>query len=151
MQNKEISIAFNTTLWKIHAVISLRVPTTVKARGFCRLFMNESSTYRRGKCNAKFTMRQKFHNLLKNHTRRAAPMSRRVKRFPMSAMLCIVRSGKDMGYVFPLFMYLWHAINLSRLDREITPCLPANKPRAFLSSPYLLFTSPCDVKVRFAA
>lgn len=28
----------------------------------------------------------------------------------------------------PLFMHLWHAINLSRLDREITPCLPANKP-----------------------
>lgn len=25
-------------------------------------------------------------------------------------------------------MYLWHAINLSRLDREITPCLPANEP-----------------------
>lgn len=35
-------------------------------------------------------------------------------------------------------MYLWHAIKPACLDREITPCLPTNKPPALLSGPLFI-------------
>lgn len=35
-------------------------------------------------------------------------------------------------------MYLWHAIKSGCLDREITPCLPTNKPPALVSSPLFI-------------
>lgn len=41
-------------------------------------------------------------------------------------------------YTSPFFMYLWHAIKPGCLDREITPCLPTNKPPALVSSPLFI-------------
>lgn len=43
---------------------------------------------------------------------------------------------------FPIFMYLWHAINSSRLDRKITLSLPANKPGVFVTSPLFIMHKP---------
>lgn len=47
-------------------------------------------------------------------------------------------AGQRISLHFPFFMYLWHAIKPGCLDREITPCLPTNKPPALVSSPLFI-------------
>lgn len=47
-------------------------------------------------------------------------------------------AGQRIWLHFPFFMYLWHVIKSGRLDREITPCLPTNKPPASVSSPLFI-------------
>lgn len=47
-------------------------------------------------------------------------------------------AGQRISLHFPFFMYLWHAIKAGCLDREITPCLPTNKPPALMSSPLFI-------------
>lgn len=51
----------------------------------------------------------------------------------------VVRNaGQRISLHFPFFMYLWHVIKPGCLDREITPCLPTNKPPALVSSPLFI-------------
>lgn len=47
-------------------------------------------------------------------------------------------AGQRISLHFPFFMYLWHVIKPGCLDREITPCLPTNKPPALVSSPLFI-------------
>lgn len=47
-------------------------------------------------------------------------------------------AGQRISLHFPFFMYLWHVIKSGCLDREITPCLPTNKPPALVSSPLFI-------------
>lgn len=54
-------------------------------------------------------------------------------------LLEMVRNaGQRISLHFPFFMYLWHVIKPGCLDREITPCLPTNKPPALVSSPLFI-------------
>lgn len=46
--------------------------------------------------------------------------------------------SEDITAIPPLFMYLWCAIKSDCLDREITPCLPTNKPSPLGSSPLFI-------------
>lgn len=46
--------------------------------------------------------------------------------------------GSEDITAIPPFMYLWRAIKSRCLDREITPCLPTNKPLALGSSPLFI-------------
>ena len=51
--------------------------------------------------------------------------------------------GQRISLHFPFFMYLWHVIKSGSLDREITPCLLANKPSPLVSSPlYIIHNLP---------
>lgn len=49
-------------------------------------------------------------------------------------------AGQRISRHFPFFMYLWHAIKPACLDREITSCLPTNKPPARLSGPPIYYS-----------
>lgn len=53
-----------------------------------------------------------------------------------------LRDGPKFGSeditAIPPFMYLWRAIKSDCLDREMTPCLPTNKPSALVSSPLFI-------------
>lgn len=58
----------------------------------------------------------------------------------VNAKVCemVRNAGQRISLHFPFFMYLWHAIKPGCLDREITPCLPTNKPPALASSPLFI-------------
>ena len=58
----------------------------------------------------------------------------------VNAMLweMVRNAGQRISLHFPFFMYLWHVIKLGCLDREITPCLPTNKPPTLVSSPLFI-------------
>lgn len=64
----------------------------------------------------------------------------KVKSPNVNAKLCemVRNAGQRISLHFPFFMYLWHAIKPGCLDREITPCLPTNKPPALVSSPLFI-------------
>lgn len=140
----------------MRAVISLRGPMAVKRRpvAYANLFWPQSSTCRRVNLTQN-SRREKIPLLIEESYEQRNTEVAESKEQQISNVCNAWHRQKwqrlGISVLFSLFMYLWHAINLSRLDREITPCLPANELGAFLSSPYLLFTSLCDVKVKFTA
>lgn len=110
---------------------------------FCR---RKCTTCLRGQYNLHLMMREYNHWWFKTYTGKGSRKRKTVWEVKNGGLkmytvyIFTMTRILDNQSIFLFFMYLWYVINSCRLDREITPCLPENKPRPVVSSPSVYYS-----------